>query len=327
MEDSSLLNTSCSFNRIPHKGGPKLCALNTQKIDQIQKIINGAPKPKPCIQMTTKDPFWKQVIILMSSNNIKKFIENSLLHIANINRSLQNAKSEVLVDFICADNSNITVVTNKITVQSDLYIIKNYIKKVENINTLNVDMPQLPQSKSYLKIISILFFLHNNSNECLTPNDIETIIKQNQIFDNIVLTSKPHVIKVSPKSDMSIIWFDIWDVQSGSKAKGLINRCFNVGKYIATIQSTNMNPGVSQCKNCWQWKHTTLSCYIQRSKCVKCNKPHKSKNHCQFGQCCKVNGKTNPSWLETKKGKPCPYSFKCSNCCGDYQVDSNLCLF
>ena len=114
-------------------------ALHTQKIDQIQKIINGAPKPKPCIQMTTKGSSRKQIIIPISSDNIKKFMKNSSLHITYINYSLQNAKSEVLVDFIHADNSNITVVTNKVTVQSDLYIIENYIKKVEDINTLNVD--------------------------------------------------------------------------------------------------------------------------------------------------------------------------------------------
>ena len=212
-------------------------------------------------------------------------------------------------------------------VQSDLYIIKNYIKKVEDIGTLNVDMPWLPQFKSYLKIIGIPFFLHNNSNKCLTPNDIKTIIKQNQIFDNIVLTSKPHVIKVLPKSDILIIWFDIWNVQSRSKAKDLINRCFNVGKYIATIWGTNINPSISQYKNCWRWGHATMSCCIQGSKCVKYNRPHKSKNHHQFGWCCKANEKTNSPWLKTKKGKPCPHSFKCSNCRGDYQVNSNLCLF
>ena len=43
------------------------------------------------------------------------------------------------------------------------------------------------------------------------------------------------VIKVSPKSDMSIVQIDIWDVQSGSNAKMLINRCFNVRRHIATI--------------------------------------------------------------------------------------------
>ena len=66
--------------------------LNAQKIDQIQKIVNGAPKPKPCIQMTTKGPSWKQVIIPMSGDNIKKFMKNSSLHIANINHSLMKCQ-------------------------------------------------------------------------------------------------------------------------------------------------------------------------------------------------------------------------------------------
>ena len=43
---------------------------------------------------------------------------------------------------------------------------------------------------------------------------------------------------------MSIIWINIWDIQSGSRAKSLINQYFNVGKYIVTIRGANMNPGV-----------------------------------------------------------------------------------
>ena len=31
------------------------------------------------------------------------------------------------------------------------------------------------------------------------------MLKQNKIFDNIKLASRPRVIKVSPKSDMSIV--------------------------------------------------------------------------------------------------------------------------
>ena len=177
----------------------------------------------------------KQVIILISSDNISKFIKNSSLHVANINWSLRNVKSEILVDFICSDLSSIMVVTNKVVVQSDLYIIENYIKKVNNINSINVNIPQLPKSKSYLKIISIPYFPYNTFNEHLTSSDVESIIKQNQIFNNVVLTSKPRVIKVLPKSDMSIVWINIWDVQSRSMAKGLINKCFNIKKFITTI--------------------------------------------------------------------------------------------
>ena len=152
------------------------------------------------------------------------------------------------------------------------------------------------------------------------------ILKQNQIFDNVNLMSKPRVIKVSPKSDMFIIWIDIWDIQSSSKAKRLINWCFNVSKYIATIQGANMNLGVPRCKNCWKWGHSMFSCRIQGSKCIKCNS-HKSENHCEFGWCCKANKKTNPPQLKTKKGKPYLHMFKYLNYWGDYQADSNLCLF
>ena len=148
----------------------------------------------------------------MSNDNINKFMKDSSLHITNINQFLRNAKSEVLVDFIYSDISSITIVTNKVVVQSDIYIIKNYVKKVKDIDTVNMDILWLPQSKSYLKIIGILYFSHNSSNECLTPSEVESIIKQNQIFNNVVLMSKLHVIKVSPKSDMLIIWIDIWDV-------------------------------------------------------------------------------------------------------------------
>jgi len=34
---------------------------------------------------------------------------------------------------------------------------------------------------------------------------VETIIKNNHIFNNIAITSKPRVIKILPKSDMAII--------------------------------------------------------------------------------------------------------------------------
>jgi len=54
---------------------------------------------------------------------------------------------------------------------------------------------------------------------------------------------------------MAIIWLDIWDVQSNSKAKGLVNRYFNVGSYIAIIHRANMKLEVLQCKNYWKWGH------------------------------------------------------------------------
>ena len=121
---------------------------------------------------------------------------------------------------------------------------------------------------------------------------------------------------------MSIIWIDIWNVQSGIKVKDLINRCFNIGSYIAMIRGVNINLEVSQYNN-----YTIFSCRIQGFKCIKYKKPHKSKHHCYFTWCCKANLKTNPSRLKTKQEELCSHSFKYLNCHGNYQADSNQYFF
>jgi len=74
--------------------------LNAKKIDQVNNIVNGKNQQKPRLQSTTKGPFRKQIIIPMSPGNILSFMKNSSQHVANINRELRNAKTDVLVDYI-----------------------------------------------------------------------------------------------------------------------------------------------------------------------------------------------------------------------------------
>ena len=76
----------------------------------------------------------------MDNNNISNFMKNSLLYVTNINRFLRNVKSEVLVDFIHSDPLGITIVTNKVSLQSDLQLIEKYIKSSNDINALQVEV-------------------------------------------------------------------------------------------------------------------------------------------------------------------------------------------
>ena len=85
-------------------------------MDQIHKIVNGTPKSKPRIQITTKGLSRKQIIIPISNDNILKFMKESSFHIANINQALKNAKLEILVDFIHSDIASITVITSKVVI-------------------------------------------------------------------------------------------------------------------------------------------------------------------------------------------------------------------
>ena len=158
--------------------------------------------------MTTKGLSRKQVIVLMNSDNKAKSMEESSSHISNLNRALKNIKLEVIVNFVQLDTIGITIVTNKVALFLGLQTIENYIKNINYIDLEGVEVPCLSQSKFYLKIIDISY-LQENTLTLITSNVVEDIIKKKHIFNNIILVSKSHIIKVSPKLDMAIIWLDI----------------------------------------------------------------------------------------------------------------------
>ena len=100
----------------------KVLKIKVANIKNIQKIMKGNnnSKPKPYINITTKEPLHKQVIIPMSNINQKNFMKESGAHVANLNRALKNIKLEVTVNFVHSNASGIIVVTNKVTNSLDL---------------------------------------------------------------------------------------------------------------------------------------------------------------------------------------------------------------
>ena len=76
------------------------------------------------------------------------------------------------------------------------------------MDTEQISSPRLPQSKLYLKIIGILY-ISEHLNMQILSNEIEKVLKNNHIFNSIILASKPKIIKILPKSDMAIVWINI----------------------------------------------------------------------------------------------------------------------
>ena len=179
--------------------------LQNQKIDQVQKIINrGKSKPKPYINMTTKGLSCKQIIVPMNKEVANKYIKNTSNHISSINWALKVIKSSIVADFIHIDDRGIIISTKNITLPSDLQKVEKIAKKSLQDDDDQIASPCLSQSKSYLKIVGIPY-LNKQTNMYISPEDIKKILKLNHIFNDIVLVSRPQVIKVSPKSDMAII--------------------------------------------------------------------------------------------------------------------------
>jgi len=95
-------------------------SLPAKKIKNIYKIINNLDKSKSKINMTTKGPLRKQIIVLMGNDNKTKFMALSSNYIANLNKALKNIKLDIIADYAYMDQNGIIIVTNKITSLSDL---------------------------------------------------------------------------------------------------------------------------------------------------------------------------------------------------------------
>ena len=126
--------------------------LSPSKVFEIHNVITNLKKGKPKVNMMTKGLSRKQVIIPISTNNVKRIIVQSDVHIANINWFLKGIKSEIYTDFIHSNNKRIIITTNKVMSTLDINTIEKYIKNLNDIDLNKVMNSRLFQSKSYLKI-------------------------------------------------------------------------------------------------------------------------------------------------------------------------------
>ena len=223
-------------------------ALLADEVGKILKVKNsGEEKKKLKVNIITRGLSRKEVIILMAKSNAELIIKSVHIHVANLNECLKSSKADITANFICMSNHGIIITTNHPVSPSELSRIEDFLKKINNVNLDSIKCPCLPKSKLYMKIIGLPFNLEQG---VLTPDFIKDVLKEMYLFKDIMLVSKPCIIKASPKSDMAVVWVDIWNSQNGSLAKNIINCHFNIGQFITTVQGTNMNPGILQCKNC-----------------------------------------------------------------------------
>jgi len=76
-------------------------ALSADEVGKVLKIKNsGEGNKKPKINMMTRGPSRKEVIIPMAKHIAKLIVNSAHIHIANINKCLRNSKSDIVADFI-----------------------------------------------------------------------------------------------------------------------------------------------------------------------------------------------------------------------------------
>ena len=112
------------------------------------------------------------------------------------------------------------IMTNKPASKLNLSTIEKCLKNIQNVNPDSIESPCLPKFKLYMKIIGLPY---SSELGAISPDIIEGVLKDLHLFKDMTLASKSHIIKASPKSDKAVVWVDIWNSQSGSCVKNIIN--------------------------------------------------------------------------------------------------------
>ena len=151
---ASKSNLSCIEDILQvKKAFPALLVNEVGKVLKISNSREGSKKPK--INMMTRGPSRKEVIIPMAKHIAELMINSAHTHIINVNKCLKNSKLDIVADFICITNNGIVITTNKPANNLNLSTIEKYLKSIQNVNSDSIKSPHLPKSKSYMKIIGL----------------------------------------------------------------------------------------------------------------------------------------------------------------------------
>ena len=149
---------------------------------KIKNSSEGSKKPR--INMTPRGPSRQKVIIPMAKHNTELIINSAHYHISNINKCLKNSKSDIVADFICTTNNGIIITTNKPENDLNLSMIEKYLKNIQNVDSDSIESPCLPKSKSYMKIIGLLYKIEQGA---ISPDYIKGVLKETHFFKDVVL--------------------------------------------------------------------------------------------------------------------------------------------
>jgi len=159
--------------------------LLADKVGKILKVKNSSEgKKKPKLNMTTRDPSRKKVIISMTKSNAELIMKLAYKQITNINEHLKNSNSDIIADFICLSNNGVIITTNHPANTTKLSRIKNFLKKIDNIDPISIEAPRLPKSKSYMKIVGLPY---NSELGTITPDFIEGILKKTHLSRSLMV--------------------------------------------------------------------------------------------------------------------------------------------
>ena len=98
----------------------------------------------------------------------------------------------------------------------------------------------LPTSMSYICIINIPFFEDNTCTQRVSLDCIKGALARSPLHEHFILARDPRLVRNSPNSTNCTVNIDLWDSQTGARAKALIGKSLMMGNRLCLIKEAQL---------------------------------------------------------------------------------------
>ncbi|KAH6874121.1 hypothetical protein BKA70DRAFT_1449717 [Coprinopsis sp. MPI-PUGE-AT-0042] len=141
-----------------------------------------------------------------------------------VNNALRGGRSMLAVLVTAPAYGGWSMSTNKVASENDLAIIRGCVLNMLSAEARESCFVGLPASKSFLHIIDVPWFSDVTKNILTTREHVEAVFKRSTLGCDIWMTGPVRLVRDSANATSGTAYFDIWDSQTGAKAKRVINR-------------------------------------------------------------------------------------------------------
>ena len=108
--------------------------------------------------MTTQGPTRHQILIPLAPAAAEVVVANAASAVESCNKSLVSAHSKLRVESVRKTWDGVSMSTNSIASVAELEVIKQWLKKTTGLGEITEVELRLPQSKSFLKVLGVLYW-------------------------------------------------------------------------------------------------------------------------------------------------------------------------
>jgi len=191
----------------------------------------------------------KQILITFSG----PFVTGDLgLFLARARNALEAAKLKFILLAMTTAYGGYSISTAEIPHPAALNVICGFAMRIFKTDAMYVS---LPTSMSYIRIIDVPFFEDNACTQRVSLDCIKGALACSLLHEHFILARDPRLVQNSPNSTNCTVNIDLWESQTGARAKALIGKSLMMGNRLCLIKDAQPCKGVPICQHCWKWGH------------------------------------------------------------------------